>query len=113
VEGDHARLTRRVETIEQRARGTPIRLVSDTASVRLELIPAFGHRLGAGLPSASATEPAAIYAITPLVLLASYEPCDASAGEPRIRYLRRDGRGGVAADLILHRKTGGPSGALP
>ena len=112
VEAEHPRLTRRVETLEQRDGAAPIRLASDTASVRLELLPAFGPRRATAVPTASVTEPAAIYAITPLVLLASYEPCDASAGEPRIRYLRRDRRGGVAADLMLHRATDG-TGTLP
>ena len=40
------------------------------------------------------------------MLLAAYEPCAASPGEPRVRYLRRDGRGGVATDLMLRRESG-------
>jgi hypothetical protein len=73
--------------------------------MKLELLPPFGGR--ARLASAGdgpSTEAAAVYAITPLVLLASYEPCDGSAGEPRIRYLRRDERGVVATDLMLRRE---------
>ena len=45
-------------------------------------------------------------AIGSQVLLAAYEPCAASPAEPRVRYLRRDGRGGVATDLMLRRESG-------
>ena len=72
-----------------------------------------GRARSADSTIAAHTAPAAVYAITPLVLLASYEPCDASAGEPRIRYLRRDEHGGVATDLMLRRETSETAGALP
>ena len=112
---DRARITRRVETLELRDGAKAIRLATDTASMRLELLPRIGgsaHHSAADVAPTEHTEPAAVYAITPLVLLASYEPCDASAGEPRIRYLRRDGRGGVATDLMLRRESAETLGAL-
>jgi len=112
---DRARITRRVETLELRDGADTIRLATDTASVTLVLLPRPGggaRHPAAGAAPAEHTEPAAVYAITPLVLLASYEPCDASAGEPRIRYLRRDERGGVATDLMLRRESAETAGAL-
>jgi len=112
--GDRARITRRVETLELRDGAKSIRLATDTASVKLELLPPLGVRLSsAGSVDTAHTEPAAVYAVTRLVLLASYEPCDASAGEPRIRYLRRDEHGGVATDLMLRRESNETAGALP
>ena len=86
-----AQVTRRAETLEDRP-GTPtIRHTSDTASVRLELIPPGGR-------------PAAVYPVGSLVLLASYEPCNPGLREPLIRYLRRDAHGRVAADVLLRRE---------
>lgn len=85
-----AQLVRRVETLESRPDADTIRHWSDTASVRLELIP----------PRA---RPAAVYPVGPLVLLASYEPCLPGLREPLIRYLRQDGQGRVAADVMLQR----------
>jgi hypothetical protein len=85
-----ARVTRRVETLESRPDADTIRHASDTASVRLELIPP--------LP-----RPAAVYAVGPLVLLASYEPCLPGLREPLIRYLRQDHQGRVATDVMLQR----------
>ena len=111
---DRAKITRRVETLELRDGAEAIRLATDTASVTLDLLPAPGARgpsAGSALPVQTA--PAAVYAITPLVLLASYEPCDASAGEPRIRYLRRDEHGAVATDLMLRRESNETAGMLP
>ena len=112
--GDRARITRRVETLELRDGAEAIRLATDTASVTLDLLPPPGARgPAAGSAVAVPTAPAAVYAITPLVLLASYEPCDASAGEPRIRYLRRDEHGAVATDLMLRRESNETAGVLP
>jgi hypothetical protein len=85
-----AHLTRRVETLETRPGADTIRFASDTASVRLELIPPFAR-------------PAAVYPVSPLVLLASYEPCGLGLREPLIRYLRRDAKGRVATDVLLLR----------
>lgn len=58
--------------------------------MRLELIPPLAR-------------PAAVYAVGPLVLLASYEPCGLGIREPLIRYLRLDGKGRVATDVLLQR----------
>ena len=113
ADGERARLTRRVETLELVAGADSIRLSTDSASVKLELLPPFqapGSRDGA--PSTGGSQPAAVYAVTPLVLLASYEPCAESAGEPRIRYLRRDARGAVATDLMLRRESAETKAAL-
>ena len=108
---DRARITRRVETLEVRDGADSIRTATDTASVRLELLPRFGVGDDASRPPR--TEPAAVYPISRLVLLASYEPCAASAGEPRLRYLRRDDRGVVALDVMLRRESGETTGVLP
>jgi hypothetical protein len=113
TDGDRARITRRVETLELVAGSDSLRLETDTASVKLELLPPFQAPGGSSAAARSSTEPAAVYAITPLVLLASYEPCAGSAGEPRIRYLRRDERGLVALDVMLRRESGEATGALP
>ena len=102
TDAERGRITRRVETLELRSGGDSIRLANDTASVRLELLPPFQRLSG---ERAVRTTPAAVYSITPLALLASYEPCALSASEPRIRYLRRDTRGAVAADLMLRRES--------
>jgi hypothetical protein len=111
--GERARITRRVETLEVVAGADPLRLSSDTASVTLALLPPFrASRASAGSSVRSGTEPAAVYALTPLVLLASYEPCAGSAGEPRIRYLRRDQRGMVTTDVMLSRESGEATGIL-
>ena len=106
-----ARITRRIEILEHRAGAGSIRLVTDTASVTLELLPP--HRAeGARTSDAAVARPAAVYAVSPLVLLAAYEPCAASSDEPRIRYLRRDVRGGVIADLMLRRESAETKGLL-
>jgi hypothetical protein len=87
----HTQLTRRVETLESHRGSDTIRQVSDTASVRLELVPPFAS-------------PAAVYPVGPLVLLASYEPCSPGLRVPLIRYLRRDAEGQVVTDVLLHRE---------
>lgn len=115
ADGDRARITRRVETLELRDGSDSLRLTSDTASARLELLPPFIAKgeLTGSTPVLAST-PAAVYAVGSLVLLAAYEPCAASPAESRIRYLRRDGRGGVAIDLMLRRDPGsGAMGATP
>lgn len=86
-----AHLTRRVETLESRSGADTIRHASDTASVRLELVPPFAR-------------PAAVYPVSPFVLLASYEPCSPGLREPLIRYLRKDAEGQVATDVLLQRE---------
>jgi hypothetical protein len=91
VTAGHTQLTRRVETLETRLGSDTIRQVSDTASLRLELVPLFAS-------------PVAVYPVGPLVLLASYEPCAPGLREPLIRYLRRDAEGQVVTDVLLHRE---------
>jgi hypothetical protein len=86
-----AHLTRRVETLESQSGADTIRHASDTTSVRLELIPPFAR-------------PAAVYPVSPFVLLASYEPCSPGFREPLIRYLRTDVDGKVATDVLLRRE---------
>ncbi len=106
TDAERARIIRRVETLELQSPVDSLRLATDTASVTLELLPPFHPRRGLGARGrAEATEAAAVYTIAPRVVLASYEPCAASAGEPRIRYLRRDARGGVVTDLMLRRES--------
>ena len=85
-----AQVIRRVETLESLPHADTIRHLSDTASVRLELIPPLAR-------------PAAVYPVGRYVLLASYEPCDAAMREPLIRYLRQEKGGRVATDVMLRR----------
>ena len=85
-----AQVIRRVETLESGPGEDTIRHTSDTASVRLERIPPLAR-------------PAAVYAVGPFVLLASYEPCPSGLREPLIRYLRQDDQGRVATDVLLRR----------
>jgi hypothetical protein len=85
-----AQVIRRVETLESGPEADTIRHTSDTASVQLELIPPLAR-------------PAAVYAVGPLVLLASYEPCFPGLREPLIRYLRQDHQGRIATDVLLQR----------
>jgi hypothetical protein len=85
-----AQVLRRVETLESRPDADTIRHASDSASVRLELIPPLAR-------------PAAVYPVGPLVLLASYEPCLLGLREPLIRYLRQDHQGRVATAVMLRR----------
>ena len=85
-----AQVVRRVETLESSPETDTIRHWSDTASVRLELIPPMAR-------------PATVYPVGPWVLLASYEPCVPGLREPLIRYLRQDDHGRVATDVMLQR----------
>ena len=84
-----ARITRRVETVETAPSGEEIRFQIDTAAVRLEMlpVPSAAVALGATEASGSTTsreQPVAVYAITPFILLASYEPCVVTDGAPRL-----------------------------
>jgi len=90
-----ARVTRRVETVETGPGADTIRFASDTASVRLEFV-------------SPAARPAAAYAVGPLVLLASYEPCASGLRKPLIRYLRQDTAGAIATDVMLARTSDSP-----
>jgi hypothetical protein len=128
VAAGELRVTRRVETLEVGPGTEAVRYRLDKAAVRLELLPPRRWDVTSGVtwnvgtevgspdrdshPAASApidqdaTQPAAAYRVTALVLLASYEPCDASA--PHIRYLRRDARDHVVTDVMLRRESGAP-----
>ena len=89
-----AHVTRRVETVEA-GRSDTLRFASDTAAVRVEFLP-------------PAARPAAVYTVSPHVLLASYEPCGQGPLEPLIRYLRQDSEGRVATDVMLQRESAAP-----
>jgi hypothetical protein len=98
-------VTRTIETVEE-ARGTPaLRARLDAAVVRVELVPRYGARPRGPPHDADDVEPAAMYALTPLISLASYEVC-AGVKPAAIRYLRRDPRGRIVNDAILHRISG-------
>ena len=116
ADGDRARITRRVETLELLGGRDSLRSESDTASARLALLPPFDARAQSAGPApvTGSSTPASVYAIGSQVLLAAYESCAASPAEPRIRYLRRDARGRVATDLMLRRESGSAAvGATP
>ena len=104
------RVMRRVETIEARPGGRTIRSATDTAAVRLELLPAPPDSLGRHVivaGSKATPNPAAVYAVGPRIVLASYEPCAVSGATPRLRYLRRDADGHPVIDVMLRRTSGG------
>jgi hypothetical protein len=109
VQAGETRVMRRVETIETLLDGRTIRHATDTAVVRLELLPApsdsLGRRVSRGLRPDM--HPAAVYAVSPRVVLASYEPCAASGATPRLRYLRRAPDGRPVIDVMLRRTSGG------
>ena len=90
TEAGRALVTRRIETIEARRGADTLRYASDTATVRLQLLPPFA-------------QPAAAYTVGSLVQLASYEPCSPHLREPLIRYLRHDREGRVMTDVMLSR----------
>lgn len=101
-------IIRRVEAVEtDPKRSVGLRTRSDTAVMRLDLLSPYGalRRSSIERDTSRARQSAAVYAITPLVLVAAYEPCSASAA-PAIRYLRRDSRGRIAVDAMLRRETG-------
>jgi len=110
VNAGETRVMRRVETIEARPDGKTTRDATDTAAVRLELLPAppvsfDGRVIVTG--SKAPLNPAAVYAVGPRIVLASYEPCAVSGATPRLRYLRRDADGHPVGDVMLRRTSGG------
>jgi hypothetical protein len=108
VQPGEARVTRRVETIEVRPDGKTTRAAIDTAVVHLELLPAPTDSLGRVLAGVRPSPtPAAVYAVSPRIVLASYEPCAVGGTTPRLRYLRRDGNGHPVIDVMLRRTSGG------
>ncbi len=96
-------VTRTIETVEGTVIPSPVRTRLDDAVMRLEFGPRYlGERRASADRGRGADqlEAAAVYALTPLVTLVSYEAC---AGPPAVRYLRRDAHGGIASDAMLHR----------
>ena len=108
VQAGETRVVRRVETIETRPDGKTVRNAMDTAIVRLELLPPPPDSLGRGSSaSRPGSNPAAVYAVSPRIVLASYEPCAATGVNPRLRYIRRDADGHPVIDVMLRRISGG------
>jgi hypothetical protein len=107
-------LTRPVESVEVTAAGDTIRHRIAAASVSLELLPPPPSREGptdaasasAGRAGGATEQPAATYAPSLDVRLASYEPCATSPRGPRIRYIRRDAAGRIVIDVMLRRASG-------
>ena len=98
-------VTRTIETVEGTGDAPALRARLDDAVMRVDLVPPYGTTLEAPSRrshSRDGLEPAAVYALTPLVSLASYEAC-AGRGPAAIRYLRRDARGRIVNDAMLHR----------
>lgn len=100
-------VSRTIETIEGVGKTQPIRTRADAAVMHLELLPNYpadGRAVSSSTPAADRpTEPAAAYALTPLISVVSYEAC---AGPPAVRYLRRNAHGGIARDAMLRRVSG-------
>jgi hypothetical protein len=104
LRGGSTLVTRSLEAIETGPQGQELRSRVDTAAVHVDLLPSYADaasRVAGGAPLA--TEPAATYTISPRVLIAAYESC-LDAGDPAIRYLRRDERGRIAVDAMLRRE---------
>jgi hypothetical protein len=100
------RVTRRVETLERGPGAQTLRFATDTAVVHLEILPAAPDSLGR-VVAGSRPAPAAVYAVSPRVVVASYEPCASSGASPRLRYLRRDAHGTPVIDVMLRQTSGG------
>jgi hypothetical protein len=95
-------VTRTIEAIETNTGGER-RSRADTAVVHLDLLPPYESTAPRTVDDRSRPgQAAAIYAITPRLLIAAYESCS-DAGAPAIRYLRRDDRGQIAVDAMLRR----------
>jgi hypothetical protein len=98
-------LTRTIETIESAGQIPAIHRRVDTAVMHLELLPQYpagATPADTGALAGRSSEPAAVYALTRAIMVASYEAC-AGMSPSAVRYLRRDGRGGIARDAMLHR----------
>lgn len=90
VRASSTAVTRTIETIEGVGAPQPIRTRVDAAVMHLD----FPDR---------PTEPAAAYTLAPFISVIAYEACVGPAG---VRYLRRDGHGGIARDAMLRRVSG-------
>lgn len=107
LRGGSSVVTRSVEAVETGAQSGGLRNRVDTAVVHLDVLPPYGSATsGAAAVEVRSGQSAAVYSITPRVLIAAYESC-AGVGAPAIRYLRRDERGRIAVDAMLRRETEG------
>ena len=97
-------ITRTIETIEGAGGARPTRTRVDTGVMRLELLPRYVAS-GRTTSTEHATEPAAAYALSSLITVASYEAC-VDFNPFVVRYLRRDTKGGIARDAMLRRVSG-------
>jgi hypothetical protein len=98
-------VTRTIASVEVPRAAPALRPRLDAAVMRVELVPPYGRsveRSSRRSPPGDGLEPAAVYALTPSVSLASYEACP-GLGPAAIRYLRRDGHGRIIDDAMLHR----------
>lgn len=108
LRGATALVTRSVEAIEADTRGER-RNRADTAVVHIALLPLYGRQdPQVRIDARAAEQAAAVYTITPRILIAAYESCG-EGGAPAIRYLRRDSVGRVAVDAMLRRDPGSQS----
>jgi hypothetical protein len=108
LRGGTAVVSRSVETIEADAQGER-RSRAETAVVHIDLLPPYGRAASrVGVNRQLVEQAAAVYSITPRVLIAAYESCG-EGGAPAIRYLRRDSVGRVAVDAMLRREPGAQS----
>jgi hypothetical protein len=95
-------VTRTIEAIEMNTDGER-RSRADTAVVHVDLLPPYGTAAPRMVDDRSRPgQAAAVYSITPRVMIAAYESCG-DVGAPAIRYLRRDDRGQIAVDAMLRR----------
>jgi len=95
-----------VESVEVEASGDTLRSRLDAAQVHLELLPPPGMATPSDAATADTlapTQPTATYALSAHIRVAAYEPCLTSTRGPRVRYLRRDARGGIITDVMLER----------
>ncbi len=95
-----------VESVEIDLAGDTLRSRLDAARVHLELLPPPGMTTSDATSAdtlAPSHQPTATYALSAHVRVAAYEPCLTSTRGPRVRYLRRDGKGGIITDVMLQR----------
>lgn len=100
-----------VETLESLPGRQPLRVTRDSATVRLELLPPYANDPTPPDPAPihrREPHPTAAYVAPEGVVLASYESCALANPEPLVRYFRRDGRGQVVTDVMLHRLSVAP-----
>ena len=99
------RITRPIESVETTRNGDTVRARVASVSVNLERLPI---RVSAALGESTEnsvvdSQSVAVYAVSPHIRLAAYEPCSATERAPRVRYVRRDSAGRVVTDVMLRR----------